>query len=97
MERDFQQELKKAQQAVKNIGAKRDELVGDARVEEAKVNTAVEQLKALGIENAASLSVADLTNLREQTQKELESNLDVLQSQITQGEALVKEYEAATA
>src|SRR5258708_6764043 len=97
MERDFQAELKKAQASVKELGAKRDKLVGDSRAEEIRVNTAIEQLKALGIENADKLTVADLTKLREKTQADLESNLDVLSTQITQGEALMKEYEAATA
>jgi hypothetical protein len=97
MARDLQQELKKAQQSVKDLGAKRDKLVGDSRVEETRVNTAIDQLKALGIENAASLSVEELTQLREQTQADLESNFDVLTAQIVAGEALMQEYEAATA
>lgn len=94
MERDFQAELKAAQASVKTLGAKREKLVGDVREENVRVQTAVEQLKALGIENAEKLSVEELKALRDKSQADLETNLDTLQKQIKAAEGVLTEYEA---
>lgn len=95
--RDFQAELKAAQTSVQALGRKREKLVGDAAVEESRVKQAVDQLTALGIENADKLTVAQLTKLREQSQAELEANLTTLQTQIAQAEKVMSEYEAVGA
>jgi hypothetical protein len=97
MERNFQVELKNAQTKVKELGQVRDKLVGDSRVEQSKVKQALEALKTLGIENADKLTVEQLSALRDSTQKDLETNLDSLATQIAQGEALTREYETAPA
>lgn len=97
MERDFQAELKAAQNSVKLLGAKREKLVGDAREESVRVQQAVEQLKALGVDNAEKLTVDQLKKLRDKSQTELESNLDTLKTQLTAAEAVMTEYEAVQA
>jgi archaellum component FlaC len=96
MGRDIKAELTTAQQQVKALGATREKLAGDARFEESRVNQAVDQLKGLGVENAATLSVEELIALRDKTQTEMITNLDALQEQIRKGQAITAEYEAAT-
>jgi hypothetical protein len=91
--RDIQAELKAAQNSVKSLAIKRERLIGDLRVEEAKVTQTVATLKELGIENADKLSVADLKKASEKTHAELIVNLDTLKAQIAQAEAVMVEYE----
>jgi hypothetical protein len=97
MERDFQAELKAAQNSVKTLGAKREKLVGDARVEEAAVKNAVEALTALGVTDAATMTVDQLNKLRDKKQTELQKNVDALQTQIAAAEKVMTEYESVAA
>ena len=92
--RDFQAELKQAQATVKTLGAKRERLIGDLRVEEAKVTQTVATLKELGVTDADKMSVADLKAAHDRTQVDLVKNLDMLKAQILEAESVMADYEA---
>jgi len=92
--RDFQTELKNAQLSVKALGSKRERLIGDLRVEEARVAQTVATLKELGIANADKMTVAELKTAADRTQEELVTNLDKLKTQIAEAELVMSEYES---
>ena len=77
---DFQAQLKAAQNSVKALASKRERLIGDLRVEEARVAQTVAKLKELGIANADKMSVAELKAAADKTQAELVTTLDTLKS-----------------
>ena len=91
---DFQAQLKAAQNSVKALAHKRERLIGDLRVEEARVAQTVATLRELGIANADKMSGAELKAAADKTQAELVTNLDALKAQILEAEAVMAEYEA---
>ena len=94
-ERNYIEELKTAQASVKALGAKREGLIGDVASAKARYTQTVEQLTALGVENAATLSVDELKALKVASENELKKNLDTLNTKIAEAQGVVTEYEAA--
>lgn len=92
--RDFQAELKAAQNRVKELGSKRERLIGDLRVEEARVAQTAATLRALGFTNADKMSLAELNAAHDKIQAELALNLDALKAQILEAQSVMAEYEA---
>jgi hypothetical protein len=78
---DFQAQLKAGQNSVKALAHKRERLIGDLGVEEARVAQTVATLKELGIANADKMSGAELKAAADKTQAELVTNLDALKAQ----------------
>jgi len=91
--RDFQSELKTAQAAVKTLAARREQLVGDARVEESRVKSALEALQGLEVPNPHKLTVAQLQQLKDKSGRDLETHLDALQKKIADAQSLMAEYD----
>jgi hypothetical protein len=94
MDRDFKAELTAAQAKVKSLAALREKLAEDERAEASRVDQAIGQLKALGVENAAELSIEDLRKLQASEQAKLVTNMDALQTQIAEAEGVMADYEA---
>jgi F0F1-type ATP synthase membrane subunit b/b' len=94
--RDFQSELKAAQSAVKTLATRREQLVGDARVEESRVKAAIEALQGLEVPNPHKLTVVQLQALKETSGKNLEKHLDTLKTQIADAQALMAEYDSVS-
>lgn len=89
---DYQAELKAAQAKVKELGLKREQLVGDERVEASKVEQMLAKLKDLGVD-ASTMDLAALRKMQAEEQEKLSSGMATLQSQIAQAEAVLAEYE----
>lgn len=96
-QRDFNAEVKKIQEDVKALGSQRDRLNRDAGVEENRRDEALRKLVELGIENAKSMTAADLEVLENTTRAQLEQELKNLTAKVAEGKALMAEHAEASA
>jgi len=90
----IQERLRLAQLRVKALNSSREKIIGDARVEQNKLNTAYANLKELGIENPEDMTGKELKALEARYQGELEDKLHAIEAQLVTGEDLMKKYNA---
>lgn len=81
------------QTKVKTLASKRDQIIRDQGIEERKLEEAYEKLRELGVENPESLSAQEIQDLATKLQTELDEKLTALETQVTQGEALMAKYQ----
>jgi hypothetical protein len=86
-------DLREIQNRVKELTSKRDQIIRDQAVEQRKLQEAYEKLRELGIENPEKLSGQEIAALATQLQTELEGKLTALEMQLTEGEALMAQYQ----
>lgn len=91
-ELSINERLKLAQQKAKNLAASREQIVGDLRVEEQKLKQAYDNLRALGVENPETKSVAELTAMANEFKSTLAENLTAIETQLAKGEELMRKY-----
>jgi hypothetical protein len=84
--------LRAAQAKVKALNSSREQIIGDARVEEQKLKTAYNNLKDLGVENPEAMTIKELRALEEKSKSELEEKLVAIETQLAKGEELIKKY-----
>jgi len=89
-----QAELKDFQTRVKSLGSKRERLIGDVRVGEARVTQTMGVLKELSVPNAEKLTEEELRAGGDKTNAELIVNLDIIKGKMEEAEQVVAEYEA---
>ena len=94
-EDNIQEQLRLAQAKVKVLAGKRDQIIRDAGVEEQKLQQVHDNLRQLGIESPESLSKEDLQRLVEVTKEKLAAEMRGLAEALSEGEALLQEYEKA--
>ena len=87
-------DLKDIQTKVKTLASKRDQIIRDQGIEERKLEEAYEKLRELGVENPETLSAQEIQDLAEKLQTEFTEKLAALETQVTQGEALMVKYQA---
>jgi uncharacterized membrane protein len=88
-------DLKDIQAKVKTLASKRDQIIRDQGIEERKLEEAYEKLRELGVEKPEDLSAQEIQDLATKLQAELEEKLTTLDTQVTQGEALMAKYQEA--
>lgn len=86
-------DLKDIQAKIKILASKRDQIIRDQGIEERKLEEAFEKLRELGVEKPEELSAQEIQDLAGKLQAELEEKLTALDSQVTQGEALMAKYQ----
>lgn len=86
-------DLREIQSRVKELTSKRDQIIRDQGSEQRKLEEAYEKLRELGIENPEKLSALEIQALATQLQTELEGKLATLETQLTEGEALMAKYQ----
>lgn len=89
---DIQERLRAAQAKVKALNSSREQIIGDARVEEQKLKQAFNNLKDLGIENPEGMTIKELKALETTSKAELEDKLVAIETQLARGEELIKKY-----
>lgn len=89
---DIQERLRAAQAKVKALNSSREQIIGDARVEEQKLKQAFSNLKDLGIENPEGMTIKELRALEVTSKSELEEKLVAIETQLAKGEELIKKY-----
>jgi hypothetical protein len=91
-ELSIQERLRAAQAKVKSLNSSREQIIGDARVEEQKLKQAYSNLRELGIENPESMSIKELRALEVTSKAELEEKLNAVETQLAKGEELIRKY-----
>ena len=91
-ELSIQERLRAAQTKVKTLNSSREQIIGDARVEEQKLKQAYSNLKELGIENPENMSIKELKALEVTSKAELEEKLVAIETQLAKGEELIQKY-----
>jgi hypothetical protein len=91
---DTSQQLKELQNRQKALVAKRDTLIRDAGIEERRLAEAIEKLVELGVKDAADLTPDQLKERADALQDKLTANMDKISQELTNGEALLQEYQA---
>ena len=90
---DIQEQLRSAQARVKTLAGRRDQINREVGVEEQKLAQIFENLRQLGVDGPEGKSTEELQGLADQTQAELEEGLKRLAESLSQGEALLTEYD----
>lgn len=91
-ELSIEERLRAAQAKVKSLNSSREQIIGDARVEEQKLKTAYSNLKDLGVENPEEMTIKELRALETKSKAELEEKLVAIETQLAKGEELIKKY-----
>jgi hypothetical protein len=91
-ELSIQDRLRSAQAKVKALNSTREQIIGDARVEEQKLKQAYSNLKELGIEGPENLTIKELRALEISSKAELEEKLLAIETQLAKGEELIQKY-----
>jgi hypothetical protein len=86
-------DLQDIQTKVKALASKRDQIIRDQGIEERKLEEAYEKLRELGVDNPETLSAQEIQDLAVSLQAELDGKLAALETQVTQGEALMAKYQ----
>lgn len=87
--------LKELQTAVKGLNVKREQLLGDIGRQEQTVSEAATRLKAMGVDGAEKLSIAELDALEKKTQALLDIEMTKLSGEVTNAENAFKNYQSA--
>lgn len=92
-------ELEQAQERLKQTKARvialqsgRDKINQQKGLEQGKLDEAYKKLRELGIENPETLSGKDLQALADSLEGQLNEQLAALETQLEQGESLMKQY-----
>lgn len=91
-ELSIQDRLRAAQAKVKALNSSREQIIGDARVEEQKLKQAYSNLKDLGIENPENMTIKELRALEAASKAQLEEKLVAIETQLATGEELIQKY-----
>ena len=91
-ELSIQDRLRAAQAKVKALNSSREQIIGDARVEEQKLKQAYSNLKELGVENPENMTIKELRALEAEAKAQLEEKLAAVETQLLEGEKLMQKY-----